>query len=97
VRPALVIQNDWRNAQLTETIVALISSNIRHVASDPTQLRVDLGTPDGRASGLNRDSVVKCGKLFTIRENLVRRKIGTLSAALMQKINDCLKAALELP
>jgi mRNA interferase MazF len=97
VRPALVVQGDRRNTLLTETIIALITRNLRHVATDPTQLRIDLTTPDGQASGLNADSAVKCGKLFTIHEDLVRRKIGVLSAALMQKVNDCLKAALELP
>jgi hypothetical protein len=40
---------------------------------------------------------VKCGKLYTIHEAAVLKKLGTLSAVLMVKINDCLKAALELP
>ena len=64
VRPALIVQNDRRNALLSETIVALITKNVRHVATDPTQLLIDLGTPIGKASGLNVNSAVKCGKLF---------------------------------
>jgi mRNA interferase MazF len=97
VRPALIVQEDRRYAMLTETIVALITKNTRHVGSDTTQLLVDLKTPDGKASGLKVDSAVKCGKLFTVDEALVRKKIGILSVTLMQKINDCLKAALQLP
>ncbi len=97
VRPALVVQNDRRNALLAETIVALVTSNLRYVPTDPTQVFIDLNTPDGQASGLNRDSAVKCGKLFTIHEDLIRRKIGVLSAGLMQQVNACLKVALELP
>jgi mRNA interferase MazF len=97
VRPALVVQDDRRNAQLTETIVALISTNIRHIASDPTQLFIDVTTPDGKASGLNMNSAVKCAKLFTIHENLMRRRIGVFSGTLMQRVNDCLKAALAIP
>jgi mRNA interferase MazF len=97
VRPALVIQSDTRNALLTETIVALITKNLKHVGTDPTQLLIDLSTVEGRASGLNVSSAVKCGKLLTIHENLIRRKLGVLSAALMQQVNDCLKSALELP
>jgi mRNA interferase MazF len=97
VRPALVVQSDSRNSRMTETIVVLISSNVRHVATDPTQLLIDITTPDGWASGLKQTSAVKCGKLFTIHEDLVRKKIGIFSAALMMKINACLKAALELP
>ena len=64
VRPALVVQNGQRNALLTETIIAQISTNIRHVATDPTQLLIDLSTPDGKASGLKQTSAVKCAKLF---------------------------------
>jgi mRNA interferase MazF len=97
VRAALIVQSDQRNALLAETVVALISSNVLHVGTDSTQLLIDVTTPDGQMSGLNRTSAVKCGKLFTIHEGLVRKKIGVLSPALMAKINDCLKAALELP
>jgi len=96
VRPALIVQSDRRNALLTETIVALITKNVRHVGTDPTQVLIDLSTPDGQASGLNANSAVKCGKLYTIHEDLILRKLGGLSAALMRQINDSLKAALEL-
>jgi mRNA interferase MazF len=97
VRPALIVQNDKRNSLLTETIVVMITKNIAHVTTDPTQFLIDLSTADGKASGLNANSAVKCGKLFTINENLIRRRIGLLSAALMQQVNGCLKTALELP
>ena len=97
VRPALVVQNDQRNAMLAETIVALITKNLKYVATDPTQLFIDLNTPDGKASGLNQDSAVKCGKLFTISEGLIHKRIGVLSVGLMKQVNDCLKRALDLP
>ena len=42
-------------------------------------------------------SAVKCEHLITIEQSLVQRKIGSLSTALMGKINDCLKASLDLP
>jgi mRNA interferase MazF len=96
VRPALVVQDDRRNSRLTETIIALISTNVRYVATDPTQMLIDVGTPDGKASGLNMNSAVKCGKLFTIHENLIRRRIGVLSAPLVQQVNNCLKVALAI-
>ncbi len=53
VRPGVVVQSDTRNALLTETIVALITKNLRHAATDPTQVQIDVSTPDGLASGLN--------------------------------------------
>ena len=45
VRPALVVQSDRRNAILAETIVALITKNLRYAATDGTQLLIDIGTP----------------------------------------------------
>ncbi|MCI0376395.1 MAG: type II toxin-antitoxin system PemK/MazF family toxin [Gemmataceae bacterium] len=98
IRPALVIQSDARNALLTETIVALIiTKNIKYVGKDPTQLLIDLATADGKASGLKSNSAVKCGKLFTVHQDHIHKGIGKLSAALMIQINDCLKAALQIP
>jgi mRNA-degrading endonuclease toxin of MazEF toxin-antitoxin module len=97
VRPALVVQADARNAKLTETIVALITRNLRHVATDATPLLVDLGTADGQASGLKVNSAVQCGKLYTVHEDNVQKKIGVLSVARMLQVADCLKAALGLP
>jgi mRNA interferase MazF len=96
VRPAVVVQNDRRNALLSETIVAMVSKNVRHAGSDPTQILIDIGTPDGKASGLNLSSTVKCGKLFTVDERLVFRIIGVLRPPIMSRIDDCLKAALDL-
>lgn len=97
VRPALVVQNDRRNAKLTQTIVALITKNLNHVATDATQLLIDIAAPDGRASGLTANSAVKCGNLLTVDEAMIRRKIGVLSTALMLHINTCLREAFELP
>jgi mRNA-degrading endonuclease toxin of MazEF toxin-antitoxin module len=97
VRPALVVQDDARNSRLTETIVALVTKNVKHVGADRTQLLIDLNTPDGKASGLNLNSAVKCGKLYTVHENAVVKRIGVLPAVLMQQIDDCLKQALGLP
>jgi mRNA-degrading endonuclease toxin of MazEF toxin-antitoxin module len=97
VRPALVVQDDARNARLAETIVALITKNLKHVGTDRTQLLIDVSTPDGRASGQNSNPAVKCGKLFTVHEDAIKKQIGLLSATLKRQIDDCLKLALGLP
>src|SRR5262245_26536855 len=91
VRPALVVQNNQRNAKLAETIVAFITKNLTHIGKDKTQFLIDLSTPDGKKSGLTVNSAVKCGKLFTVHETMIRKKIGAVSAALMSQINDCLR------
>src|SRR5262249_52674772 len=83
VRPALVVQNDSRNARLTDTIVTLITKNLSHVGKDPTQLLIDLTTAAGQASGLRVNSAVKCGKLYTVHEDAIQKKLGFLPSALM--------------
>lgn len=95
VRPALVIQNDRDNARLVNTIVAQITGTT-HRALEATQVLVEVSTPEGRQSGLRFDSVVNCVNLVTLPEDKVLRRLGSLSGILMQKVNDALKAALEL-
>lgn len=96
VRPALIVQSDHNNARLNETIIAAITSNTSRV-HEATQLLIEVATPDGAASGLLHDSAVRCERLHSIPQADVRRVIGHLSGALMQKIEDCLKAALGMP
>ena len=96
VRPVLVIQNDRDNQRLLNTIVAQITGVTRR-ALEPTQLLIEIATPAGQQSGLRQDSVVNCANLLTLDRGRVIRKLGSLPDALMQKVNNCLKAALELP
>src|SRR5438132_10300414 len=79
VRPALVVQGDARNTLLTETVVALITTNLKHVGTDATQLLIDIATATGKPSGLRVSSAVKCGKLYTVHEADIRKKIGALT------------------
>ncbi len=96
VRPALVIQNDRDNQRLTNTVVAQITSVTRR-ALEPTQLLIVLSTPEGRQSGLRHDSVVNCVNLLTVEKSEILRVMGSLPASQMQRVNTCLKVALELP
>ncbi len=95
-RPALVIQNDRDNARLTNTILAMITTVTRR-ALEPTQLFIDVSTPDGKQTGLRHNSVVNCVNLFTVEQMKIVRTIGILSATLLQQAGDCLKSALDLP
>jgi mRNA interferase MazF len=95
VRPAVVVQNDRNNQRLTNVIVAAITTTT-HRSGEPTQLFIDPNTADGKPTGLLRPSVVTCENLATIEQSLVLRIIGQLPATLMQQVNDCLKASLDL-
>lgn len=94
VRPALVVQCDDNNRRLDNTIVAQITSRIRFATSEPTQLLIEIGTSEGQASGLLRDSTVSCENLYTVRADAIQRTIGALPHATLQRVNQCLKASL---
>jgi len=56
-----------------------------------------VATPDGQATGLAQDSVVTCLQLATISEDRITAVIGKLSVAMLARLNDCLKAVLDIP
>lgn len=95
-RPAVILQSDAYAGKLSTLVVAEVTKNLT-VANDPACLFLDTNTPEGRATGLVRDSVVSCLVLVTIYADTVAQQLGTLSPSLKQKLNGCLKAALDLP
>ncbi len=97
VRPALVVQCDSNNRRLQDVIVAIITRTTKNALLEPTQFLIDITTPEGRATNLLHTSAVKCEHLITIDQKLIRRVIGSLSGPIVLKINDCLKASLDLP
>ena len=81
--PVLVIQSDAYNAKIKNVVVAAITTNLSH-ASDPASFLIKVNTPDGKKSGLRRDSVVSCINLATIEDGLVAKTIGEFSVVMMQ-------------
>lgn len=96
-RPAVVVQCDRNNARLDNTIIAQITSRIKYAKTEPTQILIESASPAGQQAGLINDSAISCENLYTIRQDLISRKIGTLPAAVLQQVGDCLKASLDLP
>lgn len=94
-RPAVIIQADLYNAKLKHFIVAEITKNLA-AASDPASFLIDVSTPDGKATGLDRDSVVCCLFLSTVAEAGITKMIGKLSDAMKVQLDGCLKATHQL-
>lgn len=97
VRPAVVVQCDRLNRQLQTTILAMVTGNTKLAKTEPSQLLIDPGTPEGASSGLVQRSAVKCENLVTVSQAAIRKTLGHLSDDLRTKLNDCLKATFELP
>ena len=96
LRPAVVVQANTNNERLINTIVAMITSTTDRAAHEPTQLLIDVNTPEGKQSGLLHTSAIKCENLFTIEQRMVARAIGTLPQAVMAHVDLCLKKSLGL-
>lgn len=94
-RPVVAIQCDRYSVVFRSVLVAEVTGNMTF-ASDPAFLNVDISTPEGQATGLKKNSLVSCLHLATLDPSLVDRVIGKLSTTLQARLNDCLKAALEL-
>ena len=94
VRPAVVVQSDAENRRLANTILAMITGNLDD-AGQPATVLIDPQTADGTGAGLNGPSLVKCYNLATMRQRRVLHVLGHLSDALMQEVNQALKAALD--
>lgn len=95
-RPALAVQANVYNAKVGHVVVAEITTNLTP-ANDPAFVFLDMATPEGKATGLDQNSLVSGLFLATIFENRIERVVGKLSSGLMQKVNACMKAVLELP
>jgi mRNA interferase MazF len=96
VRPALIVQCNRNNGRLHNTIIAQITTRTQYARTEPTQLLVEATSASGKQAGLLRDSAISCENLYTVRVDTIVRRIGDLPAAVMQQVNGCLNASLEL-
>lgn len=96
IRPALVVQADRNNVRLHNTIIAQITSRTQRAKTESTQFLIEVATPVWQQTGLLNDSVVSCENLYTVRQDVILRKIGSLPDPTMRQVDDCLKASLDL-
>jgi mRNA interferase MazF len=78
-RPVLVIQADNLNTGLSQTVVAMISSNLAR-AGHRSRVAVPLRSPEGIASGLRTDSVIMTDNLATVLDSEIDAQLGEFPA-----------------
>src|SRR6266480_4264168 len=91
-RPALVLSPERLNKVRTDLVVAAITSQIPDALSDDEVL---LSDADLRTSGLPKRSMVKLGKIFTIHQGLIRKKLGHIPQSTLEKILQKLLQSLQ--
>jgi mRNA interferase MazF len=95
-RPSVVVQNDDDNRKIANTVVAQITTNLARVG-DKSHVSIEVASAEGNQTGLLHDSVISCNNLATVAETKIQHRIGSLAPSTIQKMNDALKSALELP
>lgn len=91
-RPAVVISSEGFNSRHPDVVVLAITSQI------PTALSQEehrLSSEDQRLAGLPKPSIVKCSKLLTIDQRLIRKTLGRLPAPTLAQLKQRLLAILE--
>lgn len=90
-RPVLVIQADaYNRSAIQTTIVAIITGQLSRAAAPGNVLLT------AKQAGLPRDSVVNVSQLFTVDRAVLTKRVSTLSAASMAKVDAGLHQVLGL-
>lgn len=95
VRPAVVVQRSDRNAVMEDTIVAMVTSQVRESVG-PGEMILDPGLPGNDHLGLRVRSMIKCGKLFTVSQSKILRKLGQLSVSQMDEMKMALRFVFDV-
>ncbi len=92
-RPALVVQADQLETGLSQTIVAMITSNMAR-GGHRSRVVVLAASEDARLSGLLMDSVIMADNLATVHHSEIDRVIGTFPG--IAELDAALRATLAL-
>ena len=74
-RPALILQRDHLGSGLSQTIIAMISSNLAR-RGHPSRLFSGVASAEGKAAGLRLDSVVMTDNLATVLDSEIDSALG---------------------
>src|SRR5207253_5082450 len=82
-RPALVLSPERLNKVRGDLVVAAITSQIPEVVGEDEIL---LSDADLKTADLPKASIIKLGKIFTIHQGLIRKKLGNIGEATLEGI-----------
>jgi len=85
-RPALIISNTIHNAKVEDVVICGITSNIRD--EDYSIMIEQKNLVEGNIHFLSR---IKADKLFTINKSIIRKKIGRVNTAILDKTKEELR------
>lgn len=92
-RPVLILQRDELNNGLSQSVVAMISSNLAR-RGHPSRVFVRCDSNEGKLAGLRLDSVIMTDNLATVLETEMDSILGRLPE--MKNVDAALKHTLGL-
>lgn len=95
-RPAVIISNDYNNARLDDVLLVPLTSNVSRASREPTQIVIEMNSPEGKAGGIRLDSVIDCTVIATIPKTLLVNKIGSFPNEIMERVDMCLMVAMSI-
>ena len=93
-RPALVISANRYNKKRDDIILAAITS---HISGNTEEDEYLLSPLDQKLAGLPKQSLVKLGKLVTIDQRLIRKRLGHISSTTQSLIRNILHEIIWIP
>ena len=90
-RPVLVVSRDALNEHAPIVIIVPITGREHKKQLYPTHSEMKAGE-----GGLAKDSVVLCEQVRAISKNRMKKRVGRVSAEMMQKIETGLRIAMDL-
>ena len=92
VRPAVIVSADMLNQSDDVMVVPCTSNTRRPIAA--TQYLIT--GAEVVAVRIRVDSIIRCESIFTLNQSMVLRRLGGLSAEMIDRMSICLIAALSL-
>lgn len=92
-RPALVVQKDDLGTELSQILLAMITSNMNR-AGHPSRVSIEIDSAEAKAAGLRLDSVIMTDNIVTVREIEIDSILGRLPS--MKAVDDALRYSFGL-
>jgi len=82
-RPAVILSSGRFNRSGSDVVIVAITS---HPESSRVRHTYRLTMAEQKAAGLPKPSIIKLGKIVTLDQRLIRKRIGTLSRETVKRI-----------
>ena len=82
-RPGVIISADWFNQEHGDYVLVAITS---HLPSVSRRDEMALSPDDLNSAGLPKPSIVKLGKIATLDQSLVRKRLGGLPGPTLARV-----------